>query len=79
MPYYEDNGDVWDTERVFYKEEDFNRVAQEVMSEYEKMKDLKITSKGIILDKDDHDDEEGPFIIYYYYGDLYDDDNMDYE
>ena len=79
MPYYEDNGDVCDTEREFYKEEDFNRVAQEIMSEYEDMKDLKITSKGIILDKDDHDDEEGPFVIYYYYGDLYDDDNMDYE
>ena len=34
MPYDEETSDVWDTEREFYKEEDFNRVAQEIMSEY---------------------------------------------
>lgn len=52
MPYYEDNGDVWDTEREFYKEEDFNRVAQEIMSEYEKMKDLEIDEEGRIIKSD---------------------------
>ena len=52
MPYYEDNGDVWDTERQFYKEGDFNRVAQEIMSEYEQMKDLHIEKDGRIIKED---------------------------
>ena len=49
MPYYEDNGEVIDTEREFYKEEDFNRVAQEIMKEYDDIKDLNIEDDGRIL------------------------------
>ena len=48
MPYEED-GDVWDTESEFYKEEDFSKRAAEIMSEYEKMKDLEIDEEGRII------------------------------
>ena len=48
MP-YEEGGDVWDTESEFYKEEDFSKRASEIMSEYEKMKDLEIDEEGIII------------------------------
>lgn len=49
MPYEED-GDAWDTESEFYKEEDFSKRASEIMSEYEKMKDLEIDEEGRIID-----------------------------
>ena len=48
MP-YEEGGDVWDTESEFYKEEDFSKRASEIMSEYEKMKDLEIDEEGRII------------------------------
>lgn len=48
MPYEED-GDVWNTESEFYKEEDFSKRAAEIMSEYEKMKDLEIDEEGRII------------------------------
>ena len=48
MPYEED-GDAWDTESEFYKEEDFLKRASEIMSEYEKMKDLEIDEEGRII------------------------------
>ena len=48
MP-YEEGGDVWNTESEFYKEEDFSKKAQEIVSEYEKMKDLEIDEEGRII------------------------------
>lgn len=48
MPYEED-GDVWDTESEFYKEEDFSKKASQIMSEYEKMKDMEIDEEGRII------------------------------
>lgn len=49
MPYGEDDGEVWNTEREFYKDENFDYVAKEIMSEYEKMKDLTIEKDGKII------------------------------
>lgn len=62
MPYDEKTGDVWDTEREFYKDEDFESVAKDIMSEYDKMKDLNIAEDGRILDENDGEDLDESFL-----------------
>lgn len=47
-PYYE-NGDVFDIEVYISKNEDYDKLAEDFLEEYEKLKDLEIRDDGLII------------------------------
>lgn len=76
-PYYEDSGDVVDVTYTISTEENFTQLANELLSDYDEIKDLVITKEGKVVEHDD--EEEGPYKITYYYDSSYDYDNSDTE
>lgn len=76
-PYYEDSGDVIDVTYTISPEENFTQLANELLSDYDEIKDLVITKEGKVVEHDD--EEEGPYKITYYYDSSYDYDNSDTE
>lgn len=76
-PYYEDSGDVVDVTYIISPEENFAQLANELLSDYDEIKDLVITKEGKVVEHDD--EEEGPYKITYYYDSSYDYDNSDTE
>lgn len=76
-PYYEDSGDAIDVTYTISPEENFTQLANELLSDYDEIKDLVITKEGKVVEHDD--EEEGPYKITYYYDSSYDYDNSDTE
>ena len=77
FPYYE-NGDVIDDMQSISPEEDYHRLAQDFLDDYnDDYKDLKVTKDGLVVEHDD--DEEAPYKITYYYDASFDYDNSDAE
>ena len=77
FPYYE-NGDVIDDMQSISPEEDYHRLAQDFLDDYnDDYKDLKVTKDGLVVEHDD--DEESPYQITYYYDASFDYDNSDAE
>ena len=76
-PYLE-NGDVIDDSMTISPEEDYRRLAQDFLDDYnDDYKDLKVTKDGLVVEHDD--EEEAPYRITYYYDDSFDYDNSDTE
>lgn len=76
-PYLE-NGDVIDDSMTISPEEDYRRLAQDFLDDYnDDYKDLKVTKDGLVVEHDD--EEESPYRITYYYDDSFDYDNSDTE
>lgn len=77
FPYYE-NGDVIDNMQSISPEEDYHKLAQMFLDDYnDDYKDLKVTKAGLVVEHDD--DEEAPYKITYYYDASFDYDNSDAE
>ena len=77
FPYYE-NGDVIDDMLSISPEEDYHKLAQDFLDDYnDDYKDLKVTKDGLVVEHDD--DEEAPYKITYYYDASFDYDNSDAE
>ena len=74
MPYYEDSGDVWDTE-VEISDNDWEMYAQDFLTQYEELSKINIASDGRILEVPESD----YYTLTYYYGDINDIDNSDTE
>ena len=76
-PYLE-NGDVIDDSMTISPEEDYRRLAQDFLDDYnDDYRDLKVTKDGLVVEHDD--EEEAPYRITYYYDDSFDYDNSDTE
>lgn len=77
FPYYK-NGDVIDDMQSISPEEDYHKLAQMFLDDYnDDYKDLKVTKDGLVVEHDD--DEEAPYKITYYYDASFDYDNSDAE
>lgn len=74
MPYYEDKGDVWDTE-VEISDNNWEMYAQDFLTQYEELSKIHIASDGRILEVPESD----YYTLTYYYGDMNDIDNSDTE
>lgn len=77
FPYYK-NGDVIDDMQSISPEEDYHKLAQMFLDDYnDDYKGLKVTKDGLVVEHDD--DEEAPYKITYYYDASFDYDNSDAE
>ena len=75
---YVEGGDVIDDSMTISPEEDYHKLAQDFLDDYnDDYRDLKVTKDGLVVEHDD--DEEAPYSITYYYDDSFDYDNSDTE